>query len=152
MNAAERHAFHEKVVLGSTSNIELAAYFAGRKPIKDVPRIKFGGVFSNDELHDPKRHVIYILNLQNSDQGGSHWTLLCNGWYCDSYGTPPTKRISQFVTDWNRDEYQSLESEACGFFCLYIADRLMAGLDPFGDLQPDQEEANEDVLEVYFAG
>ena len=152
MTPDERRAFHEKVVLGSTSNIELAAYFAGRKPIKDVPRIKFGGVFSNDELHDPKRNVIYILNLQNSDQGGSHWVLLCNGWYMDPYGTPPTKRISQFVTDWNRDEYQSLESEACGFFCLYVADRLMAGLDPFGDLKPDQEDANEDVLEAYFAG
>ena len=152
MTAKEREEFHEKIVLGSTSNIELTAYFHGRKPITGVPKIKFSGVFSNDELHDPKRNCLYILNLQNSDQGGSHWVLLCNGWYMDPYGVPPTKRISQFVTDWNQDEYQSLESEACGFFVLYTADRLMAGLDPFGDLKPDQEAANEDILEAYFAG
>jgi len=148
MTAKEREEFHEKIVLGSTSNIELAAYFARR----NNQIIKFSGVFSNDELHDPKRNCLYILNLQNSDQGGSHWVLLCNGWYMDPYGVPPTKRISQFVTDWNQDEYQSLESEACGFFCLYVADRLMAGHDPFGDLRPDQEAANEDILEAYFAG
>jgi len=154
MSPREKRVFHEKVVLGSTSNFELQAYFAGdnMNSPKKTGRISFGGVYSNDELNDPEHNVIYILNIQNLDQGGSHWTLLLNGWYMDSYGVPPTKRISQFVSDWNRDEYQSLQSEACGFFCLYIADRLMAELEPFGDLRPGQEEANEDVLEAYFAG
>jgi len=133
--------------LRSTSNFELAAYFADKKQ----SRIRFGGVFSNDELKNPKRNHLYILNLENASEGGSHWVLLCNGWYFDSYAVPPTKAIAPFVKTWNREQLQTLESEACGFFCLYVADRLMAGLEPYGELRHQKEEANEDVLEAYFA-
>jgi len=34
---------------------------------------------------------------------------------------------------------------------LYVADRLMAGLEPYGELRPMEEEYNEDILEAYFA-
>lgn len=108
-------------------------------------------MYSNDELRKPKRNHLYILNLENAAEGGSHWTLLCNQWYFDSYGTPPTKTIAPFVKQWNKQQLQSLESEACGFFVLYVADRLMAGLEPYGELRPMEEEHNENVLEAYFA-
>jgi len=133
-------------VLRSTSNFELAAYFADKQS-----KIRFGGVFSNDELRKPKPNHLYILNLENASEGGSHWTLLLNHWYFDSYGTPPTKTIAPFVKQWNKQQLQSLESEACGFFVLYVADRLMAGLEPYGELRPMEEEHNENVLEAYFA-
>ncbi len=113
----------------------------------------FGGVFSNDELMKPDPKKVYILNLENSNQAGSHWTLLYNKWYCDSYGVVPTKHISQFVTSHNTNDYQGLNRNSCGHFCCYIGSRIIAGLKPYtGDLKDDQQQYNEDVLETFFYG
>ena len=135
-------------MLGGTSDQEIAAFMAELKPIKGMP--SFGGVFSNDELNNPDRNKIYILNLQNSDEGGSHWTLLHNGWYFDSYGVVPTKRISRFVKSWNKNDYQGLNRNSCGHFCMYVAVRLMAGLPPTSELISGKQTHNENVLEAFF--
>lgn len=111
----------------------------------------FGGVFSNDQLNKPDPNKIYILNLENFDEGGSHWTLLHNGWYFDSFGCPPTKRISRFVKSFNKNDYQGLSRNSCGHFVLYIAVHLMAEQHPpTGDLVPDHPTHNENVLEDFF--
>jgi hypothetical protein len=110
----------------------------------------FGGVFSNDELRKPDKDKIYILNLENSNEGGSHWTLLYDGHYFDSYGVVPTKRISKWVRTWNKDNYQGLERSSCGFFVMYVASHLMAGLPPMGELEPGKTEHNENVLRRFF--
>ena len=81
--------------MDTTAGGFLTSHFKGRKG--------FGGVFANDALQSqqiapgilPKK--VYILNLQNSDEPGCHWTLLYNGTYYDSYGVPPTKAINPFV-------------------------------------------------------
>ena len=123
--------------------MDIENYFKGEK--------KFAGVFSNDEL-TPKKNVAYILNLENASEGGSHWTLLCNGWYFDPYGVVATKRMSKFVKTISKGNYQGINSTACGYFCLYVADHIFAGLPPTGDLVPNQQKHNENILENYFYG
>ena len=121
------------------------------KPHKGGPT--FGGVFSNDELTKVDLDKVYILNLQNSDQPGSHWTLLYAGWYFDSYGVPATKRMSQYVTSYNPYDYQGLSKNSCGHMCMYVASRIIAGLKPYtGDLVPNKSLHNENVLERFFYG
>jgi hypothetical protein len=149
MTPAQRRKFHKSIVLGSTSDIDLASYFQGRKHKNGI---SFGGVFSNDELRKPEPNKVYILNLENSNEGGSHWTLLFNGWYFDSYACPPTKRISQFVHSYNQLNFQGLNRTSCGYYTLYVADHIMNGENPIGELQPDRQTHNENILEEYFCG
>jgi hypothetical protein len=115
---------------------------------KDRP--EFGGVFSNDQLTKTDKNKFYILNLQNSGLGGSHWTLLCNSYYFDPYGAPPTKAISKFVKWHNPHQYQGLNSNACGYFCMYFAENMSHGIDPARGMIPGKFEHNENVLKKYF--
>ena len=88
-------------------------------------------------------------------EGGSHWTLLFQNIYFDSFGCPPTLAVSKFATVWNDTVYQDFHSAACGFYCIFCADNLLAGRPPTQGLIPDTEEtathSSELVLRKYFA-
>jgi hypothetical protein len=113
-------------------------------------RPEFGGVLSNDQLKKPEKNKFYILNLQNAGQGGSHWVLLCNGYYLDPFGAPPTQAITPFVKKYSPHQYQGIDSEACGWFCIFFAENLSHGLDPARGMIPGAYDHNEDVLKKYF--
>ena len=97
----------------------------------------------------PKK--IYILNLKNHNEEGSHWTLLHNGIYYDSYGMLPTLEISPFVKFYSEDDFQSLSQESCGYYCLYLADNIIANRPATQGLIPDHPRHNETVLKNYFS-
>lgn len=137
-------------MLRGTSDREIDAFMNAIKTHKGGPT--WGGVFSNDEVQ-PKKNKVYILNLENSDEPGSHWTLLYNQHYFDSYGVAPTKRISQFVKSYSPSDFQGLSDEWCGHFAMYIGARIIAGMTPWtGDLIPGKIQHNEDLLESFFYG
>jgi hypothetical protein len=139
------------VELRGTSDEEITAFMDAIETHKGGPT--FGGVFSNDKLIKPAKNKVYILNLENSNEGGSHWTLLYDGHYFDSYGVAPTKRISQFVKTFNQYDYQGLSDEWCGHFAMYVGARIIAGMTPWtGDLIPGKIQHNEDLLETFFYG
>ncbi|MBY0380174.1 MAG: hypothetical protein K2P99_07235, partial [Burkholderiales bacterium] len=63
-------------------------------------KIPLTGVFMKDEIKDLKPNTYTIMNLQNHNQEGSHWTSFYidkskNVYYCDSFGMPPPQR------EWN---------------------------------------------------
>jgi hypothetical protein len=70
----------------------------------------------------------YIMNLENHDQDGSHWTAFVkkgkNIYYCDSFGMPPPQnQINLFNADKSKLQYsqtkiQDIKSKCCGFFCV----------------------------------
>lgn len=86
---------------------------------KDEPPIAGKGVLKTG---------IYIINLDDSQNGGTHWTLLFmlspkKGIYIDSFGFPPP----QIIVDKSRKDVnvvysdviiQSLKSEMCGLFAV----------------------------------
>ena len=117
----------------------------------------FGGCPANDEVNsktiDPKK--FYIINMSPRKEGGSHWTLLFQNIYFDSFGCQPTLAVAPFATVWNHTAYQDFHSAACGFYTIYVADNLLAGRPPTQGLIPDDEEttthSSELVLRKYFS-
>jgi hypothetical protein len=129
-------------LLGSLNASQISQYFAHE------PR--FGGVFANDELTKPDPNKAYILNLDNSDGPGSHWTALIGTKYYDPYGVHPTKAISRFAKEYNTTEYQSLAQEACGWYCMYFIENWLKGRSPLHKLHKDDFSYNYEVLKRHF--
>jgi hypothetical protein len=129
-------------LLGSLNANQITQYFANE------PR--FGGVFANDEMKKPDQNKAYILNLENSSEGGSHWVALIGTQYFDPYGVPPTKAISRFAKEYSVLGYQSLSQEDCGFFCIYFIDNWLKGRNPLFKLHKDQYSYNYQVLKRHF--
>jgi hypothetical protein len=90
--------------------------------------IPLNDVIAKDETKKLKRMGNYIINLENHNQGGSHWTALILGkkncLYCDSFGMPPPEQLYLFLekkykkVDFSRKEIQDMDSTLCGYFCL----------------------------------
>lgn len=75
--------------------------------------------------------------------------LLGNQYY-DPYGVPPTKAITPYVKSYNTLDYQSLNQEDCGYFCMYFIDNWLAGLSPVTKLKHDEYAYNYQVLKRHF--
>lgn len=94
-------------------------------------KMPLNGVFSKD-LFESKRPKLgnYVINLENSDYGGSHWTCLILtkniAIYYDSFGQPMPQEIIRFIKRFNKksiiiysiDQIQHIDSVYCGWFCL----------------------------------
>lgn len=139
------------------SDYEINNYFKGKIGLNSK-KIRFGGVYSNDGLKNPKNNTIYVLNLQDSSLSGSHWVLLyyegpTKSYYMDPYGVGPTKEISKFVhpqDSYNKNQYQSYSQESCGYHAILTAINIMNNMSPTRGLIPGEYRHNEDILKNYF--
>jgi hypothetical protein len=89
-------------------------------------------VLSKDLFNDfkPKKGN-YIINLNDSDEAGSHWTCLKllneEAIYYDSFGLPMPDDILMFIKRYDKkipiiystDQIQHFDSIYCGFFVLF---------------------------------
>lgn len=151
------------MTLGSISNTDISRILS-----HDT---KFGGVYCKDELDFRPASKYYIVNLENSDQPGSHWTLLYNCLpkvclYVDSYAIPPPREVAEFMSRTKKRgcysdiQLQSLEgkdSDSCGYYCMYIAHELREGrplarilLDDFDIEMDGKNRHNYGVLKRFF--
>ena len=81
-------------------------------------KMKLVGVYMKDELNNNVIQGNYIINLQNHNENGSHWTAFIkdknNIYYYDSFGVfPPQNEYDIF-----RKESDNIESTSCGWFCI----------------------------------
>ena len=110
-----------KLKLGETTNIQL---------IKIAKHLGFNVLViskSQSNLINPKNKY-YIINLENSNQSGSHWVCLIlnnkNAYYIDSFGIFPPEEVENrlnklnYTIYYNDTDYQNLNSSSCGLFCL----------------------------------
>lgn len=131
-------------------------------------KIKLNGIFMKDELHGPLKAGNYIMNLQNHNQSGSHWTCFIKKkntiYYFDSYGiVPPQNQIDLIHREgynilYNKEQIQDLDSDLCGWWC--IAFLLFNKLNPnsssmnkfkFVDMfDLDNPDKNDKLLTKYF--
>lgn len=114
--------------LGELSNFQINNILRNDK--------SFGGCYSKDQLPaNGPRQKSYIINLENHNQGGSHWVLVSDiqretTVYFDSYGVPPPNAVKSFIEksgkSWteNSREIQPLGSDLCGWYCIYVANKL----------------------------
>ena len=104
--------------LNTTSNIDLLA-------ILQNENILINGVYPKDRLKKPLKHGFYIINLNDSDQPGSHWTVLycineAYSMYFDAFGFKAPECIEDLLHryDYNKKQIQSIDSTSCGFYCI----------------------------------
>jgi hypothetical protein len=93
----------------------------------------FKGVFAIDKLPNvlPIKNF-FIANLSPSDEGGSHWIVICrpekdsleifNSLGYDSLNSlmPFLKFRKHYKIIYNQQEFQSIQSTVCGLFCIYF--------------------------------
>ena len=91
--------------------------------------IKLKGVLMKNELDKLRiEEGIYIINLDDSQNVGSHWTALHinknKAIYFDSFRCVPPQNVIDFVKQtniklgYNNFIIQDLEYEKCGFYCI----------------------------------
>ena len=81
--------------------------------------------WNKDAFTQPIRDGLYIVNLANSGQPGTHWTALWkeNNRYCwfDSFGFPPPEEVEQFLPRgylYNATVIQDVSKGFCGGYCI----------------------------------
>ena len=142
------------------TNIQIDNYYSGNP--------KYGGCISKDQVDMLIPGKFYILNMDRIMGPGTHWVLLYlvnknEAIYFDSFGLPPPERISYYSRRFknsrirNIGQIQDIKSSSCGWYCLYVADRLLGGdsyidiiesFDTKGNSRGMRE--NEEILKRYF--
>lgn len=82
--------------------------------------------------HDRKlTKGFYIVNLDDSNGGGTHWTALYYDGliniYMDSFGMRPPKNIESLLTPrfmFNKEHIQNIQSNLCGYYCILFIKML----------------------------
>jgi hypothetical protein len=94
--------------------------------------IDLKGVKMKDQFSPDTPNGIYVVNLDDSDGPGTHWTLLIkmkgNKYlYCDSFGAPPPQtlldslRIDPAKLLFNDQQIQTITAKNCGYYCILFA-------------------------------
>lgn len=123
----------------------------------------YGGCIAKNETNKIKNGKFYIMNLNNSNQSGSHWTYLSNKhdniiYYIDSFGAPPPESIEKYAKEhgksifYNKRVLQALDASSCGFFTVFVSDQFKAGktFDQVINMFSDSVDENERMLKEYF--
>jgi len=117
---------------------------------------KFGGVLCKNELKNKSPNSkFWIVNMEDSDKGGgSHWICVIDTvpgeiYYVDSFGLPPPLDIISFMKRakgktryWSDAQYQGLTSTSCGYYCIYVIDKILSGEPMRRILSKDLDEKN----------
>ena len=99
---------------------------------KNDPR--FNGVYSRDNLPKTINKGVYVINLDEYDDIGTHWIALYvrnNCIYFDSFGVQYIpNEVKKFIgnkdTMANIFRLQAYDSIMCGYFCLAFIDFMFA--------------------------
>ena len=91
-------------------------------------KIKLNGIYMKDEIPTDLKEGNYIINLENSDQSGSHWTCFIknkdNIYYYDSFGVVPPQNLYDISVKNSLNLYyidkhdQNLDSTSCGYWVI----------------------------------
>jgi len=100
------------------------------KTICNNLNIKLVGVYMKDELISPLKEGNYIMNLQNHNEHGSHWTCFIKHrndiYYHDSFGIiMPQNEYDIFLLEhdniyYNTMQKQDLDAVSCGWWCIFF--------------------------------
>lgn len=128
--------------------------------------IKLDGVIASNELCNmkKKKNMNFIINLQDSDNKGSHWVALIKRGvhyvYFDSFGAIPDTYVirykGKYKLAYSNFIVQDMESDRCGIFCVaflhYIQTNkgnIHAIYNDFVNLFEHNTRNNDDILKEY---
>ena len=89
-------------------------------------KVNLKGVYAKDKVVPIDANQAMVINLDDSDGPGSHWTCVIsnktNCFYYDSFGNPPSKKVIKVLNKFNiysSDEInQDFKSVICGYYVL----------------------------------
>jgi len=135
-------------------------------------KLPLNGVFMKDTLPSVPKNGGYVVNLDSSTdpRDGTHWCMIYlhnkDVLYVDSYGQLPTQETINFMNKvnkhwgWNVMQYQSWNSELCGFYSLAAIMAITIGLDNnesifdsfdnFSNMFNIDPNKNDRILQQYF--
>ena len=123
---------------------------------------KFSGVCSRDNLPKIIKNEVYVINLDEYADVGTHWTALYvennEVIYFDSFGVEHVpKEIKKFIghenTKTNILRMQEDNSIICGYFCIEIIDFLFVGkklINVTSLFSPHDFKENDKIILNYF--
>ena len=99
-----------------------------------------------------------MLNQDFPENDGSHWVMIYrldddDIIYFDSFGGQIPKPIQGKVNHINRQDLQLFMASSCGYWCLYMIDKLLEGQDFYQVLfsfEQDGSKKNESKLQRHF--
>ena len=130
--------------------------------MKDIPHYR--GAHSQDwcKGKSPNQEEYVILNLDSEDGPGNHWICICNLpdspliEYFDSYGLPIPEQVLRYMKKSKKqvvsttNEIQSLDSKACGYYCVFYLkerERRTPTYDILYQFSPTAKDHNDKLLE-----
>jgi hypothetical protein len=98
----------------------------------------FLGTFPANHIPTDKRRGFFVLNLDDCEKPGSHWVVLGECEFFDSYGIQPLSfHIFNYLRKncntgwWNNDvQLQGNDSTVCAHYCIYYILMRCKGLSP----------------------
>ena len=127
-------------------------------------KIPLVNVIAKDEIEKLTSLGNYVMNLENHNQHGSHWTALVmnkkNCLYMDSFGMPPPEKVFQYLekkykkVNYNKMEIQDIDSSHCGYFCIaflkYMGENKKGTLKGFQHIFSRNTKKNDVILANFF--
>jgi hypothetical protein len=142
------------MTLTTTNDLQLKEYAAKM----GLPLLN---ILMRDEMDEINKDGFYIINLDNSNGTGTHWTSLfyhpLNSYYFDSYGFVAPLEVEQKIKPYkyNDAEIQDFNSKACGYYALALIKVLNdktnkeVAFKEFLRLFKDNTKENDDILKKY---
>ena len=122
----------DKIPETALSNTDIANY------VKILKIRNFRGCYMRDELKNSRAKDIEcgVLNLNLSNEAGSHWTCWFkvnnDKYYFNSFGLPPPKELVDYLVSpilFSTFQLQGMNDQNCGKWCLLILKKLNEGCD-----------------------
>jgi hypothetical protein len=140
--------------LKTTNNFQLEEY-------ANKLGLPLNNILMRDEMNKLNEDGFYIINLDSSDNQGTHWTCLyfhpLKSCYFDSYGFVPPLEVEQKIKPYiyNDADIQDFNSEACGYYALafikFLHDKTNkeVAFKEFLNLFKNNKKENDNILKNY---
>ena len=142
------------MALTTTNDIQLKEY-------AKKMGLPLNNILMRDEMNHLNQDGFYIINLDDSNGNGTHWTSLfyhpLNSYYFDSYGFVPPLEVEKKIRPYiyNDADIQDFNSEACGYYALafikFLHDKTNkeTAFKEFLNLFKNNKKENDDILKKY---
>ena len=135
------------------TNIEISEYYANEA--------RFNGVYSRNKLPNKIKKGVYVINLDDYENTGTHWVSLFvkpkYTVYFDSFGIEHIpKEINKFINNdikSNIFRIQAYDSIICGYFCIEFINYMLKGktlLDYTNLFSPNDFKKNDQLIKRIF--
>ena len=163
LRVASKPSYNDIAIWGrGLSNLDLdykCQDISGYEPATTKDRLPSIGIIPGMKL---------IINLENHDQGGSHWvSLYCkpeptspNGikiFYNDSFGIAPPQEIVMWAKNYKvvyqTNQLQDVRSRRCGMYAYYFIRNINNGKDPWDivySLLQTPSISNERKVQIFY--